>query len=136
MSGFHRRWRRLARAASSAGDPPVPPAPDGARLLRLARTAPSATASPWAHPFPSALALALLWAVALPALEPAWRSLRARLPVPAPAALGCCGSWPRLPSPPGVPGFARPRVPKAPEAAPCLPGLPRWLEASCKERAS
>jgi hypothetical protein len=137
MSGFERRWRRLARAASRAGDPPLPPPPDGARLLRLARAVPHAAAWPWARPVPSVLALALLWAMAVPALEPAWRGVRdagARLAMP--PAIRCCGPLPQAPSPPAAPAFARPRLPSIEEAAPSLPCLPRWLGASCKEKTT
>jgi hypothetical protein len=115
MNPFAERWRRLGRAAAAAGEPPLPPAPDGARLQRLAaahRPAPRARRGL----LPSTVALALLWAVALPAATTAWRTARdlaglvaASAPVPALGALKA-----QAPPWPSVPAIAPPRLPPLP----------------------
>lgn len=127
MSDFERRWRRLARVASRAEESAIPPAPDGAVLQRraaaLARSAPPARSRPLA----SAVAIALLWVVALPAASSAWRTAHdvlARLAVSAPAPT-CCPSLPPPPVPStfSPPALGPPRLPAPPDLWP----LPSWV---------
>jgi hypothetical protein len=140
MSDFDRRFKLLARAAARAIEPPLPPPPDGARLRRLAEAAGACRPRPWGEPLPSAVALALLWAVALPAAGPAWRAARGvavRLASSA-TAPACCTARPaaQLPSPPSAPELALPRLPPLPNLPVRLPWVDPSSEALPKETAS
>ena len=137
MSGFDRRWRRLARASSSA-EPPLPPPPDGARLMRLARATPPASARRSLAFTPAgAVAVAALWAASLALAAPAWRVARdaaGRLLAAAPAP-ACRLSRPALPVWPRPPATVLPRVP-SPERPAWLPRIDVPFTTREKETAS
>ena len=112
MSGFEKRWRTLARSARRAPEPPPVPLRSGWVTLAVARTRSRAEPSKrrlpgwapqWALP---AAAVLLLYALALPAVEPAWASVRG-LTNP----LAAVPRAPRVPTPP-VP--APPSLPRPP----------------------
>lgn len=111
MRGFDDRWRALTRAAGRAPEPPlVPlrwewaeslatrPAPEEQPSARLRGPAPG-----WALPV---AVVALLYALALPALEPAWTTVRT-LTNPLEAV-------PRAPTVPSPPVLAPPPLPRPP----------------------
>jgi len=138
MSDFDRHWRRLVRAASGAGAAPVPHAPDGARLQRRAAAAAGPVPRPWRQPLPSAVAIALLWAVALPAAQPAWHGARevlARLAVSAPVR-ACCPALPSPPVPSTAPALASPQLPPPPDLWPRLRSADPPTDAPPKETPS
>jgi hypothetical protein len=78
VRSFDERWRDLVRAAARAGEPPLPRVPDGARLHRRAAAAVERRPARSGRPL-AALAVGLLWAVAIPAIPPAWRASQALL---------------------------------------------------------
>ena len=125
MSDFDVRWKRLARAAARAGAAPLPPAPDGASLLRHAKGGTGAGA-PGPRPLAVAFAVGLLWAVAVPAVGPAWRTGReslARLEARA-GGRGTRGSAvaaPAVPSSLPSNALAKPQLPRLPHLSRRLP---------------
>ena len=65
---FERRWERLVRSARAAPQRPVPAAPVERDWLSEASRAPSPTVAAWRRLAAPALAVALLYVLALPAL--------------------------------------------------------------------
>jgi hypothetical protein len=111
MSGFDERWRALTRAAGRAPEPRLVPLrwewTDSLATRPAPAERPSARrrgpALSWALP---AAVVALLYALALPALEPAWTNVRT-LTNPLEAV-------PRAPTVPSPPVPAPPPLPRPP----------------------
>ena len=114
---FERRWARLVRFAREAPERPVPAAPIERDWLSEASRAPSATAAAWRRMAAPALAIALLYALALPALYLAdgiTELLRLSVrDIPRPPTL----PTPPVPAPPRLPPL-RPMTDQIPTLAP------------------
>lgn len=130
MSPFEERWRQLARSAGRAPEPETAP-PDrdrvrGAMLRGRAAGAPPRRLLPewapdWALP---AAAILVLYALALPAAEAAWHTVRTSETLANP--LNAVPRAPRVPTPP-VP--TPPPLPRPPVAS----GSTELLEILLKE---
>jgi hypothetical protein len=129
MSDFEERWRTLARSARSAPERPLVPLRSEWATFALARKRGGAEPSKktfvgwgpdWALP---AAAVALLYALALPVVEPAWNSMRMlRNP------LAAVPRAPRVPTPPVPAPPALPRPPGAGESTELLQKLMKEMQ--------